>query len=130
MQTHPIPGAAADLDLASRPGVPMERAPQPLPGARVPIRHQRSDVRVFKHVGRASLPPVFGTAQPPHGLSGLLRKVAYAYPDHLARHWMGLLLADRVDVWEHRVRGVLPWALPAVGGLTLARWGWRRFATR
>jgi hypothetical protein len=48
--------------------------------------------------------PVFGTAQPPRGLSGRLRAAAYAIPDHFARHWMLLILADRVDVLESRVR--------------------------
>ena len=60
------------------------------------------------------MPPVYGTAQPPHGLSGRLREVAYRYPDHVMRHWTMLLLADRVDVWERRVRAVLPLALPLV----------------
>jgi hypothetical protein len=44
--------------------------------------------------------PVFGTAQPPRGLSGALRRRAYAIPEHRARHWALLLLADRVDVVE------------------------------
>ena len=48
--------------------------------------------------------PVFGTAQPPRGLSGRLRRAAYGIPDHFARHWMLLILADRVDVLESRVR--------------------------
>ncbi|MCP3098144.1 hypothetical protein LZ198_04540 [Myxococcus sp. K15C18031901] len=130
MQHTPIPGAAADLDFASRPGVPMEHSPQPLPGARVPILPQRSDVLVFKHVGRARFPPVFGTAQPPRGLSGLLRKQAYRFPDHLARHWLTLMFADRVDVWEHRLRGGLSWGLPVLGVLSLSAWGLRKLTTR
>lgn len=62
----------------------------------------RSTVFVGVEVGR--LPPVFGTAQPPRGLSGLIRKRAYAIPEHHAAHWMLLLLGDRVDVWEGRLR--------------------------
>lgn len=128
MPDRPIPGAAVDLEPSSRPGVPMERAPHPMAGARVPIRRQHSDVRVFKHKGRAGFPPVFGTAQPPRGLSGLLRKVAYGYPDHKARHWMILLLADRVDVWEHRLVRAAPWALPTAGVLALTGMAWRKWA--
>jgi hypothetical protein len=46
--------------------------------------------------------------------------VAYHYPDHWARHWMVLFLADRVDVWEHRLRGALPVAaVLLLGGLTV-----------
>jgi len=45
-----------------------------------------------------ALTPVFGTAQPPAGLSGILRRMAYRVPEHRPRHWMPLMLADRVDV--------------------------------
>ncbi|MCP3138750.1 hypothetical protein [Pyxidicoccus xibeiensis] len=120
MPERPIPGAGADLEPSSRPGVPMETAAQPLAGARAPITPQHSDVPVFKHAGRKQMPPVYGTAQPPKGLSGLLRKTAYSYPDHLPRHWMVLLLADRVDVWEHRLRRSLRWSLPTALALLVA----------
>ncbi|MCY1043769.1 hypothetical protein OV208_20790 [Corallococcus sp. bb12-1] len=103
---------AVDLDTSRRPGVPMETAPRPLAGARVPIAPQHADVPVYKHAGRRQMPPVFGTAQPPQGLSGLLRRAAYGKPDHVPSHWMLLLLADRVDVWEHRLRKSLPWVAP------------------
>ncbi|RYZ42268.1 MAG: hypothetical protein EOO71_08640 [Myxococcaceae bacterium] len=111
-------GLAVDLDPSQRPGVPMETVPRPLAGARASIEHQLADVPVFKHAGRKQMPPVFGTAQPPAGLSGLLRKAAYGKPDHVPSHWMLLLLADRVDVWEHRLRRALPWAAPAAVALT------------
>lgn len=126
MPDRPIPGAAADLEPSSRPGVPMETEAQPLAGARVPITPQHSEVPVYKHAGRKKMPPVYGTAQPPKGLSGVLRKAAYSYPDHWARHWMVLLLADRVDVWEHRLRRSLPWGIPAAAALLVAGLTWRK----
>jgi len=59
---------------------------------------------VFRRVPPgARIPPVYGTAQPPRGLSGVLRDSAYQYPSHKARHWLILMLADRVDVLEHTV---------------------------
>ncbi|MBZ4376555.1 hypothetical protein [Corallococcus sp. AS-1-6] len=119
------PTLAVDLDPANRPGVPMETAPKPLAGARVPIAHQHAEVPVFKHAGRKEMPPVFGTAQPPKGLSGLLRKAAYAKPDHKPGHWMLLLLADRVDVWEHRLRRSLPWAAPSAAAFLAGGLMWR-----
>lgn len=128
MPERPIPGAAADLEPSSRPGVPMETQAQPLAGARAPITPQHSDVPVFKHSGRKQMPPVYGTAQPPKGLSGLLRKTAYSYPDHQVRHWMVLLLADRVDVWEHRLRRSLPWGLPTVAARLVDGVIWRRLS--
>jgi hypothetical protein len=95
-------------------------APRQLPNTLYPPEPQRSPVTVFKH-GRPhkKFPPVFGTAVPPHGLSGLVRAAAYRYPDHVMRHWTLLLFADRVDLWEHRTRRLLRAAAPAVALLAL-----------
>jgi hypothetical protein len=121
MQDPRIEGRGADLDPRQRPGVPMELTPHPLPGARIPIERQKSDEVVLRHGGSQKMPPVYGTAAPPKGLSGLLRKAAYHYPDHWARHWMMLLVADRVDSWEHNLPRIFPFAAAAVvlGGLTM-----------
>jgi hypothetical protein len=62
----------------------------------------------------ARLPPVFGTAQLPRGVSGVLRRRAYAKPEHLARHWLLLLVADRVEVAGHRLAALAK--RTAVGG--------------
>ncbi len=43
------------------------------------------------------------TVFPPKGLSGVIRRTAYRLPETHARHWMTLLLADRVELWEHRI---------------------------
>jgi len=82
---------------------------------------QRETVPVLVSVDVGELTPVFSTAVPPRGLSGLMRRRAYAIPEHLARRWLMLLLADRVDVWENRVRE-RPWAYAglAAGVLALA----------
>lgn len=110
---------AVDLDWKRRPGVPMEWEPRTARGARWPIPRQRRDETVFQHGRPQEFPRVYGTVQPPKGLSGVLRRVAYNYPDHLIRHWMTLILADRVDVMETRARRTLPVA----GALALATWG-------
>jgi hypothetical protein len=115
-----IESRGVDLDPRQRPGVPMEQPPHPRMGAQMPIEPQHSDYPVLKHGGRREIPPVYGTAVPPKGLSGVLRKLGYHYPDHLARHWMVLLVADRVDSWEHRLRRMLPLAaVLLLGGLTV-----------
>jgi hypothetical protein len=53
------------------------------------------------------LTPVFGTAQPPRGPSGVLRRAAYRIPEHRALHWLLLVVADRVDVAQHGFRSLL-----------------------
>jgi len=96
---------AADADPSSRPGVPMYKPSGTSSEiVRPPLEQQQSDVEVL--VGRdiGQLTPVYGTCQPPRGLSGLMRRAGYKIPEHKAGRWMTLLLADRVDVWESRVR--------------------------
>ena len=54
------------------------------------------------------LPPVFGTACPPKGISGVMRKIAYKrYSEARAAHWLILMAADRVDAAESRLRGLV-----------------------
>lgn len=59
--------------------------------------------------------PVFGTAQPLRGPSGVVRHLAYRVPEHYARHWMLLMAADRLDVLEARLGGLSATPLAAVG---------------
>ncbi|NVI98335.1 hypothetical protein HV824_09400 [Myxococcus sp. AM009] len=122
-----IPGYGVDADPKNRPGFPKEESPQLRGDARGTPSRQQSDVAVFKHGQPArKMPLVFGTAQPPQGVSGVLRRLAYKYPDHWTRHWMMLLLADRVDVAEHKLRRGLPRlaagaAVVLVGGVLMRR---------
>jgi hypothetical protein len=103
-----------DLDRGRRPGVPKMRAsPQPWPNTRFPPERQHGTPSSPKH-GRPNkpMPPVFGTALPPRGLSGAIRKLAYRYPDHKPRHWLLKMLGDRVDSWTTRARRLLVFAVP------------------
>lgn len=96
---------AADAEPSSRPGVPFYKpAGASAELVRPPLDQQQPDVRVLVGVDVGRLPPVFGTGQPPRGLSGLMRRAAYNIPEHKAGRWMTLLMADRVDVWESRLR--------------------------
>jgi hypothetical protein len=107
------PFEPVDLDRSNRPGVPKERPPQPWPNSRFPPERMHAAPAAPKH-GRPNkpMPPVYGTAVPPRGLSGSIRKLAYRYPDHYVRHWQLLLLGDRVDSWETRAKRYLPVVLP------------------
>jgi hypothetical protein len=105
-----------DRDPARRPGVPMHAPASRATGApeTEPVPQPGSGERTH----RAALErptPVFGTAQPLHGLSGVLRRVAYEIPEHHARHWMILMAADRIDVLEDRAGGLMARPLEAVG---------------
>ncbi len=103
METMGRQAIGIDAPRERRPGEPMEQEPHPVGYAHwtTPDR-QEPTVRVLTGAGIA-LTPVFGTAQPPKGISGAIRRVAYAIPDYRVRHWGLLLLADRVDWVESAV---------------------------
>src|SRR4051794_32565445 len=97
-----IPGWGVDLDPADRPAVPRERFDPEGSGARweFPERQPEKWPRE-RSIEHKFLTPVFGTSAPPKGLSGVIRKYAYAkYSEGRAAHWLLLVAADRVDMWE------------------------------
>lgn len=96
-----IPGWGSDLDPELRPGVPMDKAP--LIGVETlypDFEQQVPRAKVHKSVEHAKLTPVFGNVCPPKGLSGVIRDVAYGYSEGQLKHWLLLMVADRVDVVE------------------------------
>lgn len=104
-----IPGWGADLDPRDRPSFPREREPAPAPGVSWTLPEQQEQhwprERSIEHL---RLTPVFGTSCPPRGLSGVIRRHAYArYSEGRAAHWLLLVLGDRVDVVESTVLSAL-----------------------
>lgn len=97
-----IPGWGIDADPDNNPTYPMkrytgadhdrlnyERAPQ-----------QPGSVEVLHSNERPGITRVFGATNPPSGLSGMIRRYAFRYSEGSSMHWLGLLLADRVNVVE------------------------------
>jgi hypothetical protein len=105
-------GRSADVSREVRPGVPRQRSPSPDPGAHWERPEQQRGVPLLARAGLRAATPVFGTGQPARGLSGVLRRAAYRTSEYGSARWALLLLADRVDVLEHRGRSGL-WLLPA-----------------
>ncbi|WP_137171982.1 hypothetical protein [Massilia sp. HP4] len=100
-QLQHIQGWGADLDRKNRPGVPMERTPPRF--INVPDgdpEPQQQHVEVLVSTERPGRTPLFGTVQPPSGLSGAIRRLAFKRTENDLRHWLLLLLADRVNVVE------------------------------
>jgi hypothetical protein len=103
-----IPGWGADLDQSNRPAVPRERDDL-TSGAHwdfPELQEERgSRERSIEH---EFLTPVFGTSVPLKGLSGLVRRLAYArYSEGKAAHWLLLLAGDRIDAVESHLRSFL-----------------------
>ncbi len=104
-----IPGWGADLPREKRPGVPREADLSPADnGAHWDQPEQQiSDVKIFHSVERPGVTPVFGTTLPPRALSGRIRSQAYRLGEGQRRRWLMLLAADRVDVVESAILGLI-----------------------
>jgi hypothetical protein len=116
-----INGWGADLDHANRPAYPMKRMPARLEGVHwhQPAQQLQS-VEILQSIERPSITPLFGTPLPPSGISGMLRRVAFKYSENDLRHWMLLLVADRVNMVEglgaDLKRGHVPNIFAEMGG--------------
>ena len=101
-----IPGWGADLDPSDRPAVPREHFDPGATGAHWDFPERQAEkVPRERSIEHKFLPPVFGTSSPPKGLSGVLRRYAYAkYSEGQAAHWLILLGSDRVDAVESHLR--------------------------
>jgi hypothetical protein len=104
-----IPGWGADLDPADRPSVPRERFDPSSTGAHWEYPDQQPEEWPRERsVEHTQLTPVFGTTCPPKGVSGAIRKHAYAtYSEGQAAHWLLLMAGDRVDMVESTLRSLL-----------------------
>lgn len=109
------PGWGADLAPNDRPAVPMERSHARLEGVHWDTPEQQlQHVEVLCSVERPGITPVFGTSLPPRGVSGKLRKFAFRFSENDMRHWMLLLVADRINVGEGVVSDLLSGRVPNV----------------
>ena len=100
---HPeIPGWGMDADPENEPTYPMKNYTgddhNRLDYERsVP---QQADVEILKSTERPVLTTVFGTSTPPSGLSGAIRRWAFTHSEDRYRHWLPLIFADRINVYE------------------------------
>jgi hypothetical protein len=61
---------------------------------------QPGSENILRSNERPVVTSVFGTAAPLSGISGAIRRCAFHYSESRYRHWLLLLLADRVNVIE------------------------------
>jgi hypothetical protein len=102
-----IPGWGADLDPANRPSVPRE-LPSNVTTVRGNVTHRQVPrSKIHQSNEHPDLTPVFGDTIAPRGLSGALRDYAYQFGEATNRHWMTLMLADRIDVYSNLLTGGL-----------------------
>ncbi|MBB4635387.1 hypothetical protein FHS01_001399 [Longimicrobium terrae] len=126
-----IPGWGVDLDPADRPGIPNQRFAPEITGAHWDFPERQPELwpreRSPEH---KFLTPVFGTSCPPKGLSGAIRKFAYRYSEGRSSHWLLLVAADRVDVFESRITSALSGRPDNVVAETGVQYEWKRHGVR
>lgn len=97
-----IKGWGIDADPENEPTYPIKKYTgddhKRINWERPPL--QPATVEVLHSNERPNLSAVFGTASPPKGLSGAIRRYAFKYSESSYGHWLPLLLADRVNVVE------------------------------
>ena len=97
-----IPGWGVDLRPEDRPAYPMwnrtENTGSHYTEDDIPM--QKVKFRELTSIERPHTTPVFGQTVAPTGLSGLIRKFAFRYSEGSFGHWIPLLLADRVNMFE------------------------------
>lgn len=84
-------------------------------------QQQLEDVEILKSVERPNLTAVFGTASPPEGLNGAIRKLAFRSSESSYGRWLPLVLADRVGAFEGIIDDLKSGHLPNI----FAERGWR-----
>jgi hypothetical protein len=71
-------------------------------------------MEIFHSTERPGITPLFGTTVPPSGLSGALRRFAFKYSENDIRHWLMLLFADRINMFEGIFSDLLHGHIPNV----------------
>jgi hypothetical protein len=111
-----IPGWGMDMDPKNEPTYPIKNY--------TGDDHMRSnyekstlqpiDIELLKSNERPAYSAVFGTSVPPSGLSGMIRRYAFKHSEDRYRHWIPLIIADRVNAFEGILDDLRKGSLPNV----------------
>jgi hypothetical protein len=97
-----VVGWGVDADPENDPTYPIRDRSQDDNGGMNWVRppQQPVTVEVLHSIERPDVTAVFGTSTPPHGLSGMIRRIAFKRSESKWSHWLMLLFADRINVVE------------------------------
>ena len=97
-----IPGWGIDADPENEPTYPNRHRTGEEHDGRSWVRptQQVLDREVLHSIERPDYTAVVGNSVPPTGLSGMIRRVAFKYSENDYRHWLPLLMADKINVVE------------------------------
>lgn len=111
-----IPGWGMDADPENEPTYPMKNYTGDDHNR---IHYERSEQQPQKEeillsIERPAITRVFGTSVPPSGLSGAIRRYAFRHSEDRYRHWIPLILADRINVFEGIIDDIKTGHLPNI----------------
>lgn len=93
-----IPGWGVDSAPEDRPSWPLERFDLETGAHEGSPERQGDDPARERSIEHAHLTPVYGTAQPLHGVSGAVRRFAYSrFSEGQTAHWLLLIAGDRIE---------------------------------
>jgi len=109
-----IKGWAIDANPRNDPTYPMRRRfdadNSGYSWVRPALQHNTEGI--LKSNERPDMPGVFGTSAPASNLSGAIRRFAFQFSEGQYRHWLLLLLADRVNMIEGLVGDIFTGHVP------------------
>ncbi|MBD2716941.1 hypothetical protein KBK19_17990 [Microvirga sp. STR05] len=79
-----------------------------------PTLQPTHQVEKLRSIERPNISAVYGTTVPPKGLSGMIRRAAFKYSENRYRHWLPLVVADRVSVVEGVVDDLMHGHVPNI----------------
>ncbi|MFD2512273.1 hypothetical protein ACFSRY_00225 [Pontibacter locisalis] len=111
-----IKGWGIDADPKNDPTYPMRKRSEDdhkgYSWERPPL--QPVNMEVLHSIERPNITAVFGTAMPPTGLSGKIRRYAFQYGEGSFAHWLPLIFADRINVVEGIIDDLKQGKLPNI----------------
>lgn len=90
---------------------------------------QQSDVEILQSIEHTERPAVFGTATPPAGVSGMIRRAAFRHSESSWLHWLMLMGADRINVVEGIVEDLANAKIPNIPAEMGIKSEWRHNKT-
>jgi hypothetical protein len=118
-----IPGWGVDANPKNNPTYPMKN----WTGAdHNRLNYERPEqqpvnIELLQSIERPRVTSVFGTSTPPEGISGSIRRFAFKYSESTYKHWVPLVLADRIDVFQGIVDDLKKGTIPNI----FAERGWQ-----
>jgi hypothetical protein len=115
VDTSAIVGWGVDADPRNDPTYPCrDRSSDDHSGEWLRPAQQQSGVEILQSVEHKQRPAVFGTASPPTGISGAIRRLAFRWSESNWIHWLLLVGADRVNMVEGLVEDVAHARIPNI----------------